>query len=181
MRTCYSAAALAASILAAACSGSSPGPAPSSTPESPSPSPSASPTSPPPSAVVNLRTGSATFTVSGNVKGRFKLPLTAGSGSTWNAGTGDVSLRYLDRSANALLLSGTVTGKSESTSSTLTLTFVVQDPSSIPFPSSRGECKVKLGSTASTKVSGNFTCSHLHSVGHPRKTVAVTGRFTASR
>jgi len=128
-----------------------------------------------------MRSGRATFTVSGDVKGRFSLPLMPPGASTWNAGTGDIALSYLDRSANAVLLAGNIAGKSASTSTTLTLSFVIQDPSSIPFPSSRGECKVSLANAGKAGVSGAFTCTGLKSVGNPSKTIKVAGRFSAAR
>src|SRR5437763_17060479 len=117
MRTRVAAAALAAGILAAACSTSSPGPSPTSTGPSPATAPTGSATLSP--AVKSLRAGKATLKVTGAEKANLSLPLSPPGASTWTQATGEISLKYLTREGNALLIDGTLPGHSAATSTTL--------------------------------------------------------------
>src|SRR5438105_1930701 len=124
MRTRVAGAALAAGILATACSGSLPVPI-RSTPASPSPSPSSSAPSPVPP--VALRSGNGTLKVSGQLKARLAVPIERSAQAVWQPSTGQIALQYLNRDGDALIIDGTVTGRTARTSKSFTLSFVLQE------------------------------------------------------
>jgi hypothetical protein len=168
---------LAVGALAVACTGKRAEPS-STSGASGSPSPSSTSTGAP--HVVPLHSGSATVRMSGGLDEHLKLPLAPPGASIWGRSTGQISLKYLTRDGDALLINGSIPGPSARTSTALTLSFVIQRGGAVAFSSSRGECQVTIRRSETKSVRGSFTCSKLRSLGKPRKVVTAAGAFSGS-
>ena len=180
--TCFTAAALA-SVLVACSSGSSPPP-----PASPSTQPSVvvappattgapstgGPVAPRP---VSLHHGGTVVKVTGAVKATLTLPL--GAHGTYQPPPGSFSLSYVGRLGNALIVGGDTPDGKVRTSSTLTLSLVIQTPKrALPFPSARGECSITPTQETRTRIAAKFTC---HNLKHAGKVIDATGTIVAFR
>jgi hypothetical protein len=168
---------LAVGALAVACTGDGAKPSSSSS-STGSLTPSSTSTGTP--RVVPLHSGSATVRMSGGLDEHLKLPLAPPGASIWGRSTGQISLKYLSRDGDALLINGSIPGRSAKTSTALTLSFVVQRTGAVAFSSSRGECEVTIRRSETKSVRGSFTCSKLRSLGKPRKVVTAAGAFSGS-
>src|SRR5216117_3495247 len=179
MRIRVIAAILAAGSLAAACTGKGISPQPSIS-SGPNGSPNASSSQSGSPRVVSLHKGAASLRLSGGLETHLNLPLAPPGASIWGRSTGQISLKYLTRDGDALLLNGSIPGASARTSTALTLSLVIQNGGTVAFSSSRGECKVSVRRSTTKSVRGAFTCSKLRSLGKPRKVVTAAGEFSGS-
>jgi hypothetical protein len=123
---------------------------------------------------VDVTNGSATIRVTGAFKET--LTLSIANNGAYQPSPGEFSVSYVGRAGNALIVSGTTPLGRERTSSSLTLSLVVQGKRSYVFASAEGECSITPTEASRDRFGANFTCRGLKKDG---KTIDATGRFLA--
>jgi len=136
------------------------------------------PTTSPGSAIGNISSGRAAFTVTGGIRTSKALtdlvstvyaPPPGAMALVWTAGGTD---------ATTVGLGGVSFTGTQPTSPTLSLTITVQSKNAITtLISSAGECRITIGLASADQISGAFTCTDLS--GGSNAVVDVTGSFNA--
>ena len=166
-----------ATFTLSSCSSSSNPPPPSATSSVPIPTvTTASPTPPPLPAPVRLRTGSASIRVTGSIREKLTLPI--GPNATYQPVPGEFSITFVSKAGDALIVGGATPTRTESTSTTLTLSFILQAKQPRAFPSARGECRMTVTGAGTASIAARFRCRNLRAGG---KAIDAAGTFHASR
>ena len=124
---------------------------------------------------MRIHKGKATVSVAGGFNR--KLPLPPGPGSVYTPPPGQVSLTWLDRNGNALIVRGTL-GTRVKTSPDLTLSLVLQAGQPFVFVAGADDCAITMKSVQAKSLSGTFQCGKLSAKG---KTIRVHGSFAGHR
>jgi hypothetical protein len=125
---------------------------------------------------VVLTRGTATVRITGDVKAKLTLPL--GQNGAYQPSPGAFSLSYAGRAGNGVIVSGTTPLGRARTSSSLTLSLVVQEQRALVFSSGQGECSITVTSAAAARIEADFRCHGLRTKG---KSISATGHFVAFR